>query len=308
MFTTAKENGTEMIFSIQASTNDGTGGGENGNFSDRLNYPHGGPFGCCGFHQPSQNLVNAFKVDANGLPMANFNDVEYNQATDFVDPRLDFTVGRDDVPFYDWGNHAANWIRSRSYAGPYSPKKFIYDKASGAGSSVGWSNFQLSALNIPIIRYSDVLLMLAECEVELNNLERARELVNLVRARAGACSQGAGVVSADISDPTITWAKYKVNTYSDAWSNQDAAREAVRMERRVELAMEGHRFFDLRRYGFDYAKRTLDQYGAVEKTRRPYIAQQINFEQKHMLFPLPEIQITLSQKAGAATLKQNPGW
>jgi starch-binding outer membrane protein, SusD/RagB family len=307
IFTVGKENGTEMIFSIQASANDGSGGGENGNFADRLNYPHGGPFGCCGFHQPSQNLVNAFKVDANGLPKADFNATELDPATDNVDPRLDFTVGRDDVPYHDWGLHAPSWIRSRSYAGPYSPKKLIYDKNSGAGSAVGWSNFQLSALNIPIIRYSDVLLMLAECEVELNNLERARELVNIVRARAAGCGQGPSS-PVDIADPSITWAKYKVGTYTAAWTDQAAARAAVRMERRVELAMEGHRFFDLRRWGFDYASKTLKEYVAVEKTRRQYLAQAVEFQQKHMLYPIPQIQIILSQKDGTAQLKQNPGW
>jgi len=309
IFTTAKENGTEMIFSIQASTNDGTGGGENGNFSDRLNYPHGGPFGCCGFHQPSQNLVNAYKVDANGLPLPNANASELNPATDMVDPRLDFTVGRDDVPFYDWGVHAPGWIRSRSYAGPFSPKKLIYDKNSGAGSAVGWSNFQLSALNIPVVRYADVLLMLAECEVELNNLPRARELVNMVRSRAAACSQGpVGSTATNFSDASIVWAKYKVAPYTAAWTDQAVAREAVRLERRLELALEGHRFFDLRRYGLEYAKKILGDYAAVEKTRRPYIAQQVAFEAKHMLYPIPTIQINLSQKDGVPQLKQNPGW
>lgn len=297
-----------MIFSIQASTNDGTGGGENGNFSDRLNYPHGGPFGCCGFHQPSQNLVNAYKTGANGLPLADFNSTELDPANDNVDPRLDFTVGRDNVPYYDWGTHDPSWIRSRGYAGPFSPKKFIYDKNSGAGSAVGWSNFQLSSVNIPIIRYADVLLMLAECEVELNNLERARELVNMVRTRASNCAQGTGAAPVGIDDAAINWAKYKVSTYDNAWTDQAAARAAVRTERRLELALEGHRFFDLRRWGFDYAKQVIGDYVAVEKTRRAYLAQTVDFQQKHMLFPIPAIQITLSQKDGVPQLKQNPGW
>ena len=80
------------------------------------------------------------------------------------------------------------------------------------------------------------------------------------------------------------------------------------MERRVELAMEGHRFFDLRRWGFDYASKTINEYLAVEKTRRQYLAQGVEFQQKHMLYPIPQIQIILSQKDGAAQLKQNPGW
>ena len=113
MFTEAGENGPEMMLSIQSSRNDGDGEGANANFTDRLNFPHGGsPYGCCGFHQPSQNLVNAHKVDANGLPLlTNFNDADVTEA-DAVDPRIDWTIGRDGVPFLSIANgiHAPEWI------------------------------------------------------------------------------------------------------------------------------------------------------------------------------------------------------
>lgn len=304
MFTSGQENGSEMIFSIQASVNDGTTEGNNGSFADRLNFPHGGsPFGCCGFHQPSQNLVNAFKVDANGLPLANFNNADVTPADD-VDPRLDWTVGRDDVPYLNWGNHGPTWIRSRSWAGPYSPKKFAHRQ--GEQSSVGWSNAQLNPINIPIIRYSDVLLMLAECEVELNNLERARELVNLIRARAASCAQGADGGTTTPNDPLITWAKYKVGLYNTPWADQTAARQAVRTERRLELALEGHRFFDLRRW--NVAKEVMNTYLAVEKTKRTYLEASPGFEDRHMLYPLPSVQIELSKKDGIPQLKQNAGY
>ncbi|MDX1908376.1 MAG: RagB/SusD family nutrient uptake outer membrane protein [Bacteroidia bacterium] len=305
IFSSGTENGSEMIFSIQASVNDGTTEGNNGNFADRLTFPHGGsPFGCCGFHQPSQNLVNAYKVDANGLPLlTSFNDADLT-STDPVDPRLDWTVGRDDVPFLNWGTHGPTWIRSRSWAGPYSPKKFTHRQ--GEQSSVGWSNAQLNPINIPIIRYSDVLLMLAECEVELNNLERARALVNQVRARAAACAQGADGGTTTINDTLITWATYKVGTYETPWSDQATARLAVRMERRLELALEGHRFFDLRRWGV--AKEVMNAYMAVEKTKRTYIEASAGFEDRHMLYPLPTVQIELSKKDGIPQLKQNPGY
>jgi hypothetical protein len=306
IFTTAHENGPEMIFSIQASVNDGDGGGENGNFADRLNHPHGGsPFGCCGFHQPSQNLVNSHKVDANGLPMiSTFNNADVT-ATDEVDPRLDWTVGRDDVPFLDWGTHDPTWIRARSWAGPYSVKKFIH--ANGQQSAVGWSNVQLSPVNLPIIRYADVLLMLAECEVEVGSLERARELVNMIRTRAAATAIGPGGAEVPIDDPGITWAKYKIGNYSTAWADKDAAREAVRFERKLELAMEGHRFFDLRRWGI--AKEVINnQYLPVEKTKRTYLEATNGFEDKMELYPLPSVQIELSKKEGVPQLQQNPGY
>ncbi len=306
-FTTEGENGSEHIFSIQASVNDGTGGGENGLFADRLNHPHGGsPFGCCGFHQPSHNFVNAHKVDANGLP---FLDKSYNNsdvtADDVVDPRLDWTVGRDDVPFLDWGVHAPEWIRNRSWAGPFSHKKFIHKV--GEISSVGWSNKQLSPVNIPIIRYADVILMLAEAEVELGNLDRGRELVNMIRARAANCAQAPDGGATAIDDPGITWAKYAVGTYDDAWTDQSMAREAVRFERRLEIAMEGHRLFDLRRWGI--AAQVLNEdYLPVEKTKRNYLQPSPGYSSKHDLFPLPSVQIELSKVDGTAMLQQNPGY
>lgn len=304
-FAVSTENGSEMIFSIQSSVNDGTSEGQNGNFADRLNNPHGGsPFGCCGFHQPSQNLVNANKTDANGLPITDFNSSDVT-LTDNVDPRLDWTVGRDGVPYLEWGTHAPEWIRSRSWAGPYSPKKFAPN--AGELSSVGWSNLQLNSVNRPIIRYADVLLMLAETEVEVGSLERARELVNMIRKRAGACAQGAdGGTTNNINDPKITWATYKVGTYDAPFSSKEAARAAVRTERRLELALEGHRFFDLKRWGV--AKQVLNDYLSVESSKRTYLKDATPFSDKHNLYPIPSVQIELSKKDGVAQLKQNPGY
>ena len=64
-------NGPETILAFQASANDGEPGGLNANEGERLNFPHSGsPLGCCGFHQGSQNLVNFFRVDDAGLPLA----------------------------------------------------------------------------------------------------------------------------------------------------------------------------------------------------------------------------------------------
>jgi starch-binding outer membrane protein, SusD/RagB family len=139
-------NGPETIWAYQASANDGQANGDNANFGERLNFPHSGsPFGCCGFHQPAQNLVNFFKVDGNGLPLAmddpsrvfdataawNAQDDEFDAAQNNVpvDPRLDWTVGRDGVPYMDWGPHESGWIRQESFGGPYSPKKNVHERA-----------------------------------------------------------------------------------------------------------------------------------------------------------------------------------
>ncbi len=306
----ADENGSETVLAYQASTNDGDPNGENGNRNDRLNYPHGGsPFGCCGFHQPSQNLVNAHKVDANGLPFldGSFNDSDVDVSTP-VDPRLDWNVGRDDVPFLDWGLHTPNWIRDRAWAGPYSPKKHIYEEASGARSSVGWNNAHLGSQNPHLLRYADVLLLLAEAEVELGNLDRAREIVNQIRTRAGNCAQGpdGGDIEVPINDASITWATYQVGTYDAAWTDAATARAAVRMERRLELAMEGHRFFDLRRWGI--AEQVLNDYIAVEQTKRQYLTAAAPYTARHQRYPIPSVQVELSTVDGTQNLIQNDGW
>lgn len=310
VFDVAHDNGLETVLAYQASSNDGNGNGDNGNRNDRLNFPHSGsPFGCCGFHQPSQNLVNAYKVDASGLPFldGSFNNTDL-VASDPVDPRIDWTIGRDDVPFLDWGLHAPGWIRDRAWAGPYSPKKNIYHKASGVGSSVGWASYQLHAMNMHILRYADVMLMLAECEVEAGTIDNARTLVNAIRARAGMGAQGpdGGDVVVPIDDAGITWANYQVGTYTTAWTDQATARAAVRMERRLELAMEGHRLFDLRRWGV--AADVLNEYIRVEKTRREYLTAASSYEARHRLFPLPNTQIELSRVQGEDRLVQNSGW
>jgi hypothetical protein len=310
VFDVAHDNGPETVLAYQASSNDGNPSGQNGNRQDRLNFPHGGsPFGCCGFHQPSQNLINVFKVDANGLPFldGSWDDSDVTETTP-VDPRLDWTTGRDGVPYLDWGVHEPNWIRDRSWAGPYSPKKNIYEKNSGVGSAVGWASYQLHAMNWHILRFADVMLMLAEAEVEVGSLENARALVNEIRARASQTAQGpdGGDIEVPLDDPGITWAVYDIGTYDAPWTDQATAREAVRMERRLELAMEGHRLFDLKRWGI--AKEVLNAYLAKEKTRREYLTAASSFEDKHYLFPLPNDQIEFSKVDGQPQLQQNQGW
>ena len=314
----AFENGKETILAYQASANDGQTSGNNANYGARLTFPHSGsPFGCCGFHQPSQNLVNFFATDpTTGLPASqtnpNWNASSANftaAATTPVDPRLDFTVGRDGVPYKDWGPHTADWIRSPSYGGTYSNKKNVHEKASGAVSTVGWNNTQLNSVNIHIFRYADLLLLLAEAEVEVGTLENARAIVNEIRTRAGARVQGPGTdastIAVPITDPRITYANYKIGLYNTPWASQTTARNAVRDERRLEMAMEGVRFFDLRRWGI--AEQVLNAYIAVEKTRRLQLGQAATYAARNQLFPIPNIQIQLSKGKGGG-LTQNTGW
>jgi hypothetical protein len=320
-------NGPETIFAFQASANDGEPNGNNANWGERLNFPYSGShFGCCGFNQPSQNLVNFFKVDAaTGLPLAITNPTTWNASNaNFaagnvapVDPRLDWTVGRHGVPYKDWGPvDSATWVRDIQNGGPYTPKKNAHEKASGAESTSGWQPTQLNSVNIHLFRYADLLLLLAEAEVETGDLAGATALVNQVRARAAVKAQGPGTaranIAVDLTDPSITWATYRVGQYP-LFPDATYARAAVRAERRLELAMEGQRFFDLRRWGLADAKAAVDGYingegGGMEKARRLYKSGAEAFIARHLLYPLPGIQIELSKVGGKATLTQNPGW
>lgn len=321
---TQYENGPETILAFQASVNDGEPSGWNSNWGERLNFPHqGSHFGCCGFHQPSQNLVNFFAVDAAGLPRAvsdsNWNALDTNFAAGSptpVDPRLDWTVGRDGVPYKDWGPHERSWIRDQSYGGPYSPKKNAHEKASGSEGTAGWQPSQTNGVNIHLLRYADLLLLLAEAEVEAGLLENARAIVNEIRARAGAKAQGPGTVAESIAVPltqvgtvyalTEPWATYRIGLYPGPWTDQAFARAAVHTERRLELAMEGQRFFDLRRWGV--AESVLNDYIAVEKTRRLFLTLATPFSARHARYPIPDIQIDLSKVGSEERLVQNPGW
>lgn len=308
-------NSPESILEVQQSVNDGAQGG-NGNFGDWLNYPFA-PGYCCGFHQPSQNLVNAFKTDASGLPMSDtYNDIGFDVTSDdglnstdpFVpyagnlDPRLDWTVGRRDIPYLDWGKHPGkDWIRDQVYAGPYSPKKNMIYKSqeSSYGDNSSFLKM-LNANNLKLLRYADLLLYAAEAEVELGNLSIALELVNQVRARAG---NPAGFVKEP--DGVTNAANYVISTYP-SFPNQDYARNAVHFERRLELGMEGHRFFDLVRW--QVAAEEKNKYFQVEKTKRTYLKDAYFQKGKNEVLPIPQKAIDLSYKDGKPTIQQNFGY
>jgi hypothetical protein len=195
-------------------------------------------------------------------------------------------------------------------------------------------NTQLNSVNIHIYRYADMLLLLAEAEVEAGVLENARTIVNQVRARAGQVAQGCGsgfdaaadsilkatypvcvgdsrialplIQSATVDSLTTPWGVYRIGQYPGPWTDQATARTAVRLERKLELAMEGQRFFDLRRYGG--ADTVVNNYLAVEKNRRAYLIAAAPFATRHGLFPIPAIQIELSKVGTDSRLVQNPGW
>jgi hypothetical protein len=317
-FKAANDNNAESVFAIQAAAN--TGSVNNANPEFDLNWPYNtgpnGPGNCCGFFAPSFELGNSFRTDATGLPLL---DGSYNTAgkelkTDMglkssdaftpdagpVDPRLDHSIGRRGLPFLDWIDHPGNdWIRNQSNAGPYSPKKYAYYKAD-IGSLQDNSSWTpgYTAINVNIIRYADVLLMAAEAEIEVGSLEKAREYVNIVRTRAS--NPESFVKRANGANA----ANYVIDIYKTAFASKDVARNVVRFERKLELSGEGHRFFDLVRWGI--ADSAVNAYLTYEGKKLSGALGGTKFTpNKNEYLPLPQEQIDL---LGKEVLVQNPGY
>lgn len=239
------------------------------------------------FYLASQNLVNAFRTDANGLPYldGSFNSENIDGA-DYagnIDPRLDFTLGRIGMP---WRGHMYNekWCRNLELYGQYSGKK-PYPAPESPYVKTGIVPWGASSLNMILIRYADVLLMKAEALIEQNkDLDDARKLINEVRAKA-ARSVDASYTPVDCN-PMV--ANYLVREYGATGWSQDYARKAVRMERRLELAMEGLRWFDLLRWG--NAVETVNNYYASEVKLRSYYTG-ANLTEDELYFPIPVNQV-----------------
>lgn len=239
------------------------------------------------FYLASQNLVNAFRTDNQGLPYLDGAPDDKNvDKADFegnVDPRLDFTLGRIGMP---WRGHQynENWCRNLELYGQYSGKK-PFPAPESSYVQTGIVPWGASSLNCILIRYADVMLMKAEALIEQNKeLEEARTLINDIRRKA-ARSVDADYTPVDCN-PMI--ANYSVNEYPATGWNQDYARKAVRMERRLELAMEGLRWFDLVRWG-NVIEIMTNYYISEGKIRSYY--QGAGLTDDEIYFPIPVNQV-----------------
>jgi hypothetical protein len=319
IFNAANDNNEEAVFAIQSAMN--TGSTNNANGFDDLNYPYNtgadGPGNCCGFFQPSFSMANAYRT-VGGLPILTetAGAPDYNLAANAVkhdyginssaaftedagplDPRIDHTIGRRGIQYLDWIEHpGANWIRKQDYAGPYSPKKYVYYKSQENSLTDGssWTR-GYATMNYNIMRFADVLLMAAEAEIEAGSLAKALEYVNLVRARA---ANPAGFVKKG----GVNEANYDIALYT-SFADKTAAQKAVRMERLLELATEGHRFFDLVRWGIDVP--TLNAYLANEAKILVTKFGGATYQATDKYLPIPQQQIDIQ---GTSVLKQNPGY
>jgi len=324
----------EAIYEVQFSSD----GNNQGNPGMSLCYPHNsGPGGCCGFYQPSFDLANSYQVDANGLPYLNgeyrtkpsvsvvqpkdgtvmlpdgkTQALSINDATIPVDPRLDFTMGRINIPYKDWGP-ALNWVRDNTNGGIFLPKKHVFSVAerdAGLGRSNmmdGWAPG--SAMNIDYLSVRDAMLLYAECLADKGNLSDAMGWVNKIRERAAL---PVNIIKQADGTPA---ANYKVAPYPSshaAFTDKATCIKAIRMERKLELAMEGQRWFDLVRWGGDYMASEIAAY--------------LNYEQHYIpngkftnisplpaaktMFPVPltQVQTMGNDESGKPYLVQPAPW
>lgn len=327
------KNSKEAVFVAEMSVNDGSTTGANANPEYYYNGPYGSPAtSCCGWGAATFDLVEAYKTDPeSGLPLldtyyetpfVNDNGVEssapFTPHQGTIDSRLDWTIGRRGIPYRDWGVFPGKaWVRNQRTSGPYVAIKNISEQATVTRDLLG--NKTNNPVNL--IRFADVILWAAECEIEVGSLQKAEEYVNMVRARA------ANPVSwvykyIDNSKPlsgfsNIPAANYKVGLYTGqfAANGKSYARKAVRFERRLEFAYEGHQYVDMARWnGHDFAMDT--EMNSFFKREAPKLLNSANLyhqgifvKNKNEYLPIPQRQIDLSVKAdGESVLVQNPGW
>ena len=287
------ENGKESIWAIQYSRNDGTVYG-NLNFSNRLIVPcipkvHDSG---CDFYKPSINLVNAYRTNSNGLPMASSATTDDYKvgSNQTVDPRLFVTVGVPGTPYMFNTNFMMSesnaWSRSGGTFGYFVSLKQNVDPALTDIYLYLCDSQWASSMNRIVFRYADVL-MRAEALAQLGQTAEAITLVNQVRKRA-ADMANASVVS---NYPNKYGVHYAVGMYNGSYSKEEAM-EIVKTERRLELAMESERFFDLVRWGD--AATVLNRYYSEESQKMIFLAGSQFTANKNEYLPVPWEQMAAS--------------
>ncbi len=254
------ENGKESLWAIQYSRNDGSTYG-NLNWSYGLIPPNipGATDGGCDFYKPSQNLVNAYRTGADGLPLLDtFNEKDYDKSSDNADPRLFLTIGIPGLPYMFNKNYMMEetsiWSRSNGLYGYNVTLKQNVDPAL-IDSYLIKGSYWASSMNRIVFRYADVLLERAEAYAQLGQTDQAITLVNQIRTRAAGSTQMIGNYQSQYG------VKMYITNYKGSYSKEDAIK-IVKMERRLEMGMESERFFDLVRWGD--AATVLNKYYAEE--------------------------------------------
>ena len=287
------KNSKESIFAVQCSDykDDNTTFGR-ANWSNMLN-------GCwgiwsCGwdFHKPSQNLVSAFKTK-DGLPDFDNFDKTIDYPINGVptaqkwDPRLFHTVGMPTFPYKYEESYTLTKDNSRTpnTYGYYTSLKEVPQRSKGETYNSPWQAFDM---NDYVFRYSDVMLMRAEALIETGQLAEARTIINDIRQRAKNSVAKHIQYAAD---------QCEIALYPDTYfKDKETARKCLQWERRLELAMENGRYFDLRRWGI--ASKTLNAYFETEKndvydgqTYAQYLKDAHYTAGKNEFYPVPYNQL-----------------
>jgi hypothetical protein len=288
------ENGKEVIWGIQYSKNDGTTWG-NLNFSNRLIVPCIPKVHDSGndFYKPSHNLVDAYRTNSNGLPyLDDFAATDYYVGSnETVDPRLFITVGVPGTPYMFNPSYMMNesnvWSRSGGTYGYFVSLKQNVDPAYTDIYLFNCDNQWASSMNRIVFRYADVLLMRAEAMIQLGQISEAITLINQVRDRAAGLAKNSVVANY----PSKYGVHYAVGKYKDSYS-KDEAMKIVKMERRLELAMESERFFDLVRWGD--AATVINKFYTDESRTMNFLSGSLFTADKNEYLPIPHEQISAS--------------
>jgi hypothetical protein len=282
-----------------------------------------------GFFCPTYDMVNMHIVDANGLP---YSDGSYRNMpaisrfegttvnTDlavYTDPRLDMSAGRFNTPYWDYAipRLLEGWIREANNGGPYLNKKYIPKKADNGSLKVSNSSGS-TAKNYHAIRYADLLLWYAETLIETGEHQTAGKYINQVRARAANWYLKAAN-PVDMSPTTSEWVfddkvngktganaagNYRIGLWPDSqFATKESALTALRLERHLELAMEGHRWYDLARWGI--LSTEINSYLAFEMKFQSRYASSV-YNKDWIVMPIPQQQIDTMD----GVLVQNATW
>lgn len=282
------ENGVESIWAMQYSMNDGTKKG-NLNWSYGLIVPNipGVTDGGCDFYKPSQNLVNAYRTNGDGLPFIdNFNKQDYDSGSDYADPRLFLTVGMPGLPYMFNSKYmmdkSSTWSRSNGLYGYYVTLKQNVDPDGGYLIKGSWWG---SPMNRIVFRYADVLLERAEALAQLGQTAEAINIVNEIRQRAKQSTTMTIHYERDYG------VKMNIGMYKGTYS-KDETLKIVKMERRLEMGMENERFFDLVRWG--EADTVLNTYYAEESDNCSIYSAAHFTKNKNEYLPIPFAQVAAS--------------
>lgn len=270
-----------------------------------------------GFYQPTYEFVNSYMVDDNGLPLANYTSkaplttlVDGNPVTDLdtpVDPRLDYVAGRFGVPYLDYGIPTGlnGWVRDYTNGGLYVNKKYQHKKEARGSTAVATA-VGSNAANYHVIRFADILLMRAEVAIHENDLSKALTLINQVRARAANSfvkNEAAGKTLDDkVNGKTVSGAagNYRIGLYT-SFADATEATTALKREMRAEFGMEGHRWFDIARWG--EAAKVLNAYREYEGQFFPGKFGNV-YNENWVTFPIPVTTI----QAAMGRIVQTENW